>query len=245
MTAIPDNPPPYNTVVFDCDSTLSRIEGIDELARDCKSEVQALTERAMSGSLPLEEAYGARLELIRPTRAELERVAAMYTTEAQPHARELIAALQSLGKRVLVVSGGLLPAVRAFARELGIDAPGDVRAVGLRFDEHGEYAGFDEASPLARSGGKRPVLRAIASQSPNIVLIGDGVTDLEAAPEVQRFIAYGGVAARPEVQAAAHVTCTSADLAALVPLLLTTGECDRLRASGSHSTLLEAAASQA
>ncbi|MFT7668197.1 MAG: phosphoserine phosphatase [Planctomycetota bacterium] len=245
MTTIPDTPPPYGTVVFDCDSTLSRIEGIEELASDCRAEVEALTARAMEGALPLEEAYGARLALIQPTREDVDKVAAHYLREALPHAKELIAGLHALGKRVMVVSGGLLPAVLPFARELGINAPGHVHAVDIYFDAGGAYAGFDESSPLARSGGKISVLREISSSSGAgaVVLTGDGATDLEAATEVSRFIAYGGVARRANVFDASKITCEVQDLAALLPLLLSSAEQDLLTQLGGHEELLAAASS--
>jgi phosphoserine phosphatase len=239
-----DTPPPYGTVIFDCDSTLSRIEGIEELARECRGEVEALTRRAMDGELPLEAAYGARLDLIQPARVALEEVAQLYITEALPHAKELVAALLSLGKRVAVVSGGLRAAVAPFAHWLGIE-DSMVHAVGITFDDEGQYAGFDVDSPLARSGGKIPVVRSIV-KTPGAaasVLIGDGSTDLEAAAEVQRFIGYGGVVARAQVMEQSEVSCTVADLAALVPLLLSPDECARLQSSGQYTPLLEAAAS--
>ena len=67
-----DSEPPYGTLVFDCDSTLSELEGVDELCAIVgveRAEVEALTHRAMAGELPLEEVYGARLELLRPDAA--------------------------------------------------------------------------------------------------------------------------------------------------------------------------------
>ena len=47
--------PKFRTVIFDCDSTLSAIEGIDELAVDCREDVERLTDAAMRGRIPLEE----------------------------------------------------------------------------------------------------------------------------------------------------------------------------------------------
>ena len=145
----------------------------------------------------------------------------------------------------MIVSGGLLAAVAPFARDLGILDPDDVNAVGMRFNEDGSYLSFDDTSPLARSGGKIPVVRAIAEApaAGQSVLIGDGATDLEAAAQVARFIGFGGVVARPQVMDAARVTCRTPDLAALVPLLFSTEEREQLRASGLHTPLLEAAAS--
>jgi phosphoserine phosphatase len=43
----------HNLILFDCDSTLSAIEGVDELARlrgpDCFAEIEAMTYAAMGG----------------------------------------------------------------------------------------------------------------------------------------------------------------------------------------------------
>src|SRR5690606_7332548 len=141
------------TIVFDCDSTLSAIEGIDELAGEHKAAVAELTRRAMAGEIALEEIYGRRLELIRPDRGALDRVAELYARHALPGIADLVRELRGLAKRVVVVSGGLLPAVAPFAAGIGIGA-GDVVAVGVDFDARGGYAGFDQGSPLARSGGK-------------------------------------------------------------------------------------------
>jgi phosphoserine phosphatase len=247
MPMLSDAPPPYGTVVFDCDSTLSAIEGIEELASDCREEVERLTSSAMDGATPLEEVYGARLELIQPTHHSVGEVARLYEQNAMTNASELIAALHTLDKRVVVVSGGLLPAVQPFAARLGIRNLEDVHAVDIRFSESGAYAGFERESPLARGGGKIEVLRAIAGteSAGSVAFIGDGATDLEAASEVARFIAYGGVVQRANVFSAARVACTAPDFAALVPLLLSEHERQTLSLRGEHTTLLEAASSYA
>lgn len=225
---LPDRPPPYGTIVFDCDSTLSGIEGIDELAGELRPEIAALTHRAMAGELPLEAVYGLRLARIRPSAERVARLAEEYSAAALPGAASLVARLRRLGKRVVVVSGGVRQAVAPFAATLGIpDA--DVLAVELHFDAAGRYAGFDESSPLARSGGKIEVLRALAAapSAGPVCFLGDGITDLEAAPEVARFIAFAAFVRRPEVLAAARVVCEVPDAAALVPLLLTAAESAR------------------
>ena len=47
MIAARKQGPPYRTVVFDCDSTLSAIEGIEALASARRDEIRALTERGI------------------------------------------------------------------------------------------------------------------------------------------------------------------------------------------------------
>ncbi len=240
-----DAPPPYGTVVFDCDSTLTALEGIDELAAIAgvpAEEIAALTRRAMQGELPLEAVFGARLERIAPDRAAVEELGRRYVAAALPHARELVDALQTLGKRVFVVSGGILQAVAIFGAELGL-ARDRLLAVEVFHGRSGDYQGWDELSPLARSGGKLEVLRRIASseRGGGVALVGDGVTDLEAAPAARRFVAFAGVVRREAVLARAVAQCSSADLSALLPWLVTAEEAEALAERHEQAALVRAA----
>ncbi len=236
--SLSDAPPPYDTIVFDCDSTLSAMEGIEELAGpEHAAGLARMTADAMEGRVPLEEVYGRRLALVRPTRGTVAAIGERYVERLLPYARELTRGLSTLGKRLAIVSGGLLPAVQTLARELGVE---EVHAVDVRFDADGAYVGFDATSPLARGGGKAPVLRALAQKraAGRVAFVGDGITDLEAAGLVARFVAFGGVVRREAVFAAATVSCTSSDLRQLVPLLLAPGEIEILRAHPEHADLV-------
>jgi hypothetical protein len=57
----------FDLIFFDCDSTLSAIEGVDELARlkGKEGRVGLLTQKAMDGDLDLSEVYDKRLRAIR------------------------------------------------------------------------------------------------------------------------------------------------------------------------------------
>lgn len=207
-------------VIFDCDSTLSAIEGIDELAGTRRTEIEALTAAAMRGALPLEAVYGRRLELIRPSRGQVTRLAAQYVARMVPDAAAVVSALRAEGISVRILSGGLRPAVVAVAQSLGLDAA-SVAAVDIHFDDAGAYAGYDEASPLARSMGKRDVIadwrRAAGGR---LMLVGDGATDLEASAAADVFVAYAGVVAREAVVTAADAVIRSPSLAPVLPLAL-------------------------
>lgn len=209
----------FQTVIFDCDSTLSAIEGIEELAREHRQEVAELTDLAMRGLLPLEEVYGRRLELLRPSRAEVERIGTLYIERLVPGAAEAIGALAGAGVTVQVLSGGLVPAVAAVAAHLGI-GPGRVAAVGIQFTPEGAYAGFERESPLARSGGKRTWVEGNLARLPRpILLIGDGATDLEARPAVDCFAAFTGVVRREEIARAADVVLEGPSLTGVLGIV--------------------------
>jgi phosphoserine phosphatase len=207
----------FRTVIFDCDSTLSAIEGIEELAHAHRAEITRLTALAMNGAIPLEEVYGRRLELIRPTQADVERIGARYVDAVVPGAALTVSRLQRAGIVVQVLSGGLGPAVRILTRHLGI--PDErVAAVELNFRPTGEYAGFDLASPLARSGGKRRWIESTGGLLPRpTLLVGDGATDLEARPAIDAFAVFTGVIAREEVVRRADVVIAGPSLTAVLP----------------------------
>lgn len=193
-------------VCFDCDSTLSAIEGVDELARlrgpDCFRAVADMTREAMEGRIALDGVFARRLELIRPTRAEVAAVGLQYVATVEPTARATVAALRAAGWDVAIVSGGYTQAIEPLARHLGI---GRVEAVPLQFDAAGDYAGYDRAAPAARAGGKTEVLRGLraALRPARLVMVGDGMSDLETREEVDLFVGFGRYAERSAVRAGA------------------------------------------
>lgn len=210
--------PRFRTVLFDCDSTLSAIEGIDELATHCREDVARLTDAAMRGRIPLEEVYGQRLRLVQPTRGAVEALAAKYVARLVPDAIETVAALRAAGVDVRIISGGLRPAVLAVARELGVPAT-SVAAVDIVFAHDGSYSDFEATSPLAMSGGKRIAIERWNIARP-AMMVGDGTTDLEARPAVDLFVAFAGVVERPSVVQAADAVVRANSLAPVLPLAL-------------------------
>lgn len=109
-------------IVLDMDSTLTRGEAIDELARAAgKFEAVAqITERAMQGELDFEAALRARVQLLAglPVQA-LQQVRA--SIELTPGAHELLRVLKRLGYRVAVISGGFTYFTDWLKMQLGLD----------------------------------------------------------------------------------------------------------------------------
>lgn len=211
----------FDAVCFDCDSTLSHIEGIDELARwaGCEAAIVELTNAAMNGEVSLDVIYAARLNRVRPNRAALAWLADRYAESIVIGAKETISTLQRHGKAVYVVSGGLRPSVAAFAGMLGID-PSHVFAVDVYFDDTGAYLGFDPDSPLCRNNGKAIICRAIGERYGTVAMVGDGVTDLAARAGGAYVVGYGGVVFRDAMQKEADCYVTAKTLTATLEALL-------------------------
>lgn len=225
-------------VIFDCDSTLSTIEGIDELARMSGHEhdVAMLTKRAMEGDIPLEAVYGHRLTTTNPTQTQVREIAKIYRDTVVDGAREVIEALHALGAEVFIVSGGLIEPVRDFGVWLGVPRE-HIFAVNMEYDQlagewwrywkqpggqnpRANYLAF-EPTPLAGTKGKNRVIARLREQFPGrAMLIGDGGSDLEAGEEVELFVGFGGVEFRKRVAEQAPAYIHARTLTPILPLAL-------------------------
>lgn len=217
--------PKFAAVCFDCDGTLTRIEGIDELARRSgrDSEIAPLTAAAMDGTLSIEDVYARRLEIVRPDREALEWLGERYLAELVEGTIATVAALHRLGKPVYVVSGGLLQPVTQLAEALSI-VPTNVRAVEVYLDGEGSYTGFDTNSPLVRSDGKAEICRELAARHGSIAIVGDGATDLAARSSGACVVGFGGVAHREVMAEGADFFIAEAPLTSTLEVLLTDTE---------------------
>ena len=216
---------PISAIVFDCDGTLSAIEGINELARynGVCHEVEALTATAM-GQTGLNSAlYQKRLDLVEPHQEQLQLLGHTYFSHCVPDAQSVIHALMRLNKSIYIVSAGLNPAVAIFGELLTIPRK-NIFAVNVQFDQHGNYLDYERTSPLINNNGKRLIVNDLKSQHENIIHIGDGLNDYVTHDLVTRFIGYGGIFYRENLATLCEYYINTASLAALLPLALTDQE---------------------
>ncbi len=207
-------------IVFDCDSTLSAIEGIDELARvkgdEIFTEVESLTNAAMNGEVPLDDVFSRRLEIIQPDAQTCEKVAELYIETVEPTALSTLNALKKLGYTPIILSGGFKVLIEPLAAFLGIDR---IEAVPLHLDDAGNYVKFDNTYPTTYNGGKPEVIAKLKEEfSPErIIMVGDGVSDLETKPGVDLFIGYGKYTNREKVREGAdHFIYSLVDLLEII-----------------------------
>ena len=189
----------FDVICFDCDSTLSKIEGVDELAKrvGLGDELAQLTDAAMNGDVALEAIYAKRLNLIKPSRADIEWLSKLYISELVDGVEVVFKRLAQHNKSVHIISGGLLPAILPLAKILHVPES-NIHAVDIYFDNNGQYLGYDTASPLTKNGGKAVIIESLESH--NVVMVGDGQTDLEAQKAGAKVIGFGGVIARDAVR---------------------------------------------
>lgn len=213
----------YDKIIFDCDSTLVSIEGLDELAqlKGMKREVMELTHLSMDGKVKLEDVFSLKMAMIRPSKTDLENLGKLYIKNLSEDVKEIIDLLILLKKDVLQMTGNFYPAVKILAKYLKI-AQQNVYANRIYFDKWGDYIGFDSKNLLSISGGKKILVDRILKKDPKkkIAFIGDGSTDIETRPPASVFIGYGGAVHRENVKINSDIYLTCKSLAPIVRFIL-------------------------
>lgn len=196
-----------DAVCFDVDSTVCCDEAIDELAKYVgkSKEVSDITRTAMLGGANFREALAKRLDIIQPSHDILEEFLEANQPRLTPYIEDLIAQLHKRGTDVYLISGGFDVIIEPAAKQLNIPFK-NIFANSIKFYYDGSYAGFDKSRPTSNQDGKSRVIAMLKQTKgyKNIVMIGDGVTDLEACPPANAFIGFGGNQVRDTVRDNCH-----------------------------------------
>lgn len=216
---------PLDAIIFDCDGTLSAIEGIDLLAEHngVGRQVKELTARAMGETGLTPELYRQRLELVRPTMEQVQTLGIEYILNMTPDTEEVVRILQKSGKQVFIVSAGLYPAVLQLGEKLNIPN-GNIFAVDISYDNDGNYRNFDQVSLLTTNNGKREIVYELKKQYSHIGFVGDGLNDISVMDLVTRFVGYGGNCYRKHIEEKCDYYVKEASMASVLPFLLTEDE---------------------
>jgi phosphoserine phosphatase len=165
-------------VVFDMDSTLIKIEVIDELAkaRGVGNEVISITESAMRGELDFTQSFTKRLSLLKGL--EEEKVKAIgESLPLTDGAERLISTLKKLGYKTAIVSGGFTYFGNILKQRLGIDY---VFANELEI-ANGTVTGAVKGT-IVDGKRKAELLKGISEKEQisleQVIAVGDGANDL-------------------------------------------------------------------
>jgi phosphoserine phosphatase len=220
---------PLDAIIFDCDGTLSSIEGIDQLAElnHASEAVKELTATAMSKTGLTPDIYQKRLDLVLPTQKLIEALGKLYCKNITPDTRAVIQLLQKLNKQIYIVSAGLHPAIVPLAELLNIPKT-NVFAVDMQFDQTGKFIFYEEDSPLIKNDGKKIIVSKLLQKYPRAGYIGDGLNDVVVYDLVTRFIGYGGIYYRSNIAALCEYYIETPSMSAILPLLLTQIEYESL-----------------
>ena len=201
-------------LVADMDSTMITVECIDELAdyAGIRSEVAEVTERAMRGELPFEEALRARVALLKDLdEAVIERCHA-ERVRITPGAEALVRTMRREGAQCLLVSGGFSRFADRVAEAIGFN-----RAVSNGLGVSSGRLSGEVVGPIVGPEAKlRELLDAAAESEVDLadtLAIGDGANDIPMLEAAGLGVAYR---AKPKVAAAAAARIEHCDLTALL-----------------------------
>jgi phosphoserine phosphatase len=203
-------------VVLDMDSTLIRIEVIDELARahGVGPEVSRITERAMQGEMDYDESLRQRVALLKGLDvAVLDRIAAdLPLTEG---AERMVRVLKRLGYKIAVISGGFSRAAEALKRRLDMDY-----AYSNTLEVAGGKLTGRVVGPVVNAERKAELLETIAQAEgvllDQVIAVGDGANDALMLERAGLGIAFH---AKAKLREHADTSISGAGLDAILYLL--------------------------
>ena len=190
-------------IVSDMDSTLITIECIDEIAArlGIKSQVAAITERAMRGEIDFRQSLKERVALLKGLPVSELQIVYDEVLKLTTGAEELLAACHQKGVKFMLVSGGFTFFTDRLKQRLGLDYT-YANVLGVA---DGKLTGTVD-SEIIDSQKKVQLLQQykqdLGLQNTQVLAVGDGANDI---PMIQA--AGVGVAfhAKPKTQAAASV----------------------------------------
>jgi phosphoserine phosphatase len=203
-------------IVLDMDSTLIRIEVIDELARAAGvgPEVSRITERAMQGEMDYDESLRQRVGLLAGLDVKvLDQIASdLPLTDG---AETMVRVLKRLGYKIAVISGGFSRAAEALKRRLELDYAysNNLEVVGGKLT--GRVVG-----PIVNAQRKAELLETIAQAEgvllDQVIAVGDGANDALMLERASLGIAFH---AKAKLRERADTSISGAGLDAILYLL--------------------------
>ena len=197
-------------IIADMDSTIVTGETLDELAdfAGLKSEITAITQRAMRGELDFAEALHARVKMLKNL-DESYLAKTMDDVELTPGAEELIKTMRGHGAFTALISGGFSYFTDRIRESVGFHT-----SLGNHLGmENGKLTG-KVIPPIVGKEIKLEMLIDMAEQQglgiTQTLSIGDGANDVPMLTKAGMGIAYH---AHPVAREAARARLDHADLA--------------------------------
>jgi len=177
-------------IIADMDSTIVEGETLDELAEfaGLKTEIAAITTRAMNGELDFLDALKARVAMLEGL-SESFLAETMKGVKFNPGARELIATMRANGAFTALISGGF-----SYFTDIIREQAGFHMSLGNKLEVTGGQLTGKVIPPVVTKDTKLEMLTDMAAQQElgirDTMAIGDGANDVPMLRAAGMGIAY-------------------------------------------------------
>lgn len=174
-------------LIIDFDSTLVKLEGLEELAKivlsgnplkeEILNKIVEITNKGMNGDITFQESLEQRLKLFSPSKGDILKLIDLLKSNITDSILKNREFFKINNSHIYVISGGFREWIIPITEFVGLKTE-NVLANSFIYDKKGYVVGVDKTNILTRSKGK-----AMAVQSLNLngvtIMIGDGFTDYE------------------------------------------------------------------
>ncbi|MHA8065913.1 phosphoglycerate dehydrogenase [Aquirufa sp. ROCK2-A2] len=208
-------------IVIDFDSTFTKVEGLDELARialqgspkqaEIVGKIHDITEKGMAGSISFADSLKERVALLSANKAHVEELVVFLKGKISDSFNRNKEFIQEHADQIYIVSSGFKDFIVPVVNELGISAE-NVFANTFIYDADGNITGYDQDNLLSKDKGKVSLLQSLSLEG-EIFVIGDGYTDYELreAGLANKFFAFTENVSRKSVTDKADFIVPSLD----------------------------------
>jgi D-3-phosphoglycerate dehydrogenase / 2-oxoglutarate reductase len=209
------------TIVIDFDSTFTKVEGLDELARialqgsskqaEIVGKIRDITDKGMVGEYSFADSLRDRVALLPANRSHVDQLIQFLKGKISESFKRNKPFLTEFADQILIVSSGFKDFIVPVVEELGIAAD-HVYANTFTYDGAGEITGYDANNLLSQDRGKVKLLQSLALDG-EVFVIGDGYTDYELreAGLANKFFAFTENVSRKAVTDKADFVVPSLD----------------------------------
>lgn len=189
-----------NFLVIDFDSTLVKLEVLEEIAKEAlrdnpnKSEVQKkieeITKKGMQGEISFSESLQSRLKLFSASQSDVDKVAQRIKENISNSFLENKDFIKKNGQQIFIISGGFKECIFPVSDYFEIPRE-NILANEFVFDDQRKVSGINEGGFLTKAHGKVKQMEALDIKG-TIFAIGDGWTDYEIKREGEAdyFLAF-------------------------------------------------------
>lgn len=188
------------TYIFDFDSTLTSVEGLDVLCeisqsenpqkRQVLDEIVNITNLGIDGEISFTESLERRIKLLNANKSHIDKLIAKLKNCLSSSIVRNKAFFKQNSENIYVLSAGFKEFIIPVVAQLNIP-PQQVLANTFEFDEQENIVGFDRSNPLSQHNGKIACMRSLNLVG-EIQMIGDGYSDYvtKEAGVASKFFAF-------------------------------------------------------